>query len=125
LLPPPATSPSFVSIVSPYTDSLSAGNYSGNRALNYGTPGEGAMALIKAWFGVERKKQVYERTRFAYKQIEKLIGASKCPVPQFGNADEIDPTLTTTAINGLPDPAVKTEIVGWLLCSSSALKTAE
>jgi hypothetical protein len=106
-------------------DSLGAGNFSGNIALNCGIPCEAAMSLVKAWFGVERKEQVYERTRFAYKRIGELIEASRCPVPQFDDPDDIDPTLMTTAIEGLPDPAVKAEIAGWLLCPPTALKTPE
>src|ERR1022692_2226850 len=100
-------------------DSMSGGYFSGNIAWNHRIPSEAALALVKAWFGVERKEQVYQRTRAAYRHLEKLIEASKCPVPEFPTYEVIDPVLMTKAIEGSPDPAAKAEIAGWLLCPPS------
>jgi len=107
------------------SDSMSGGYFSGNIALNHHIPDEAALDLVKAWFGVERKEQVYQRTRAAYRHLKEVIEASKCPVPEFPTFDDIDPVLMTKAIEGLSDPAVRTEIAGWLLCPPSALKTAD
>jgi hypothetical protein len=86
------------------------------------------MALVTARFGVEQQEQeqVYQRTRVAYKHLEELIEASKCPVPKFAKFGDIDPALMTKAIEWLlSDPAAKPRLqVGYIVRQRNEISRA-